>query len=118
MRPPGKAPASPEKPDAAAMRLMVLRHASSEKAEPGMRDFDRALNEPGRKDAAKIGAYMAHHALLSDRVIVSPAQRARATWEHVSQAFPLAPPLDYDNRLYQGGPDARLAVIRLDDPSI
>ena len=54
------------------MRLMVLRHASSEKAEPGMRDFDRALNERGRKDAAKIGAYMAHHALLPDRVIVSP----------------------------------------------
>jgi phosphohistidine phosphatase len=58
------------------MRLMVLRHASSEKAEPGMRDFDSALNERGRKDAAKIGAYMAHHALLPDRVIVGAA-RAR-----------------------------------------
>ena len=100
------------------MRLMVLRHASSEKAEPGMRDFDRALNERGRKDAAKIGAYMAHHALLSDRVIVSPARRARETWEHVSEAFPVAPPVDYDNRLYEGGPDAILAVIRENDPSI
>ncbi len=100
------------------MRLMVLRHASSEKAEPGMRDFDRALNERGRKDAAKIGAYMAHHALLPDRVIVSPARRARETWEHVSEAFPAAPPVDYDNRLYEGGPDAILAVIRENDPSI
>ena len=100
------------------MRLMVLRHASPEKAEPGMRDFDRALNERGRKDAAKIGAYMAHHALLPDRVIVSPARRARETWEHVSEAFPVAPPVDYDNRLYEGGPDAILAVIRENDPSI
>ena len=100
------------------MRLMVLRHASSEKAEPGMRDFDRALNERGRKDAAKIGAYMAHHALLPDRVIVSPARRARETWEHVSEAFPVAPPVDYDNRLYEGGPDAILAVIKETDPSI
>ena len=100
------------------MRLMVLRHASSEKAQPGMRDFDRALNERGRKDAAKIGAYMAHHALLPDRVIVSPARRARETWEHVSEAFPVAPPVDYDNRLYEGGPDAILAVIRENDPSI
>jgi phosphohistidine phosphatase len=99
------------------MRLMVLRHASSEKAEPGMRDFDRALNARGRDDAAKVGAYMAHHALLPDRVIVSPARRARETWKHVSGAFPAVPPVDYDNRLYEGGPDAILAVIRENDPS-
>jgi phosphohistidine phosphatase len=58
------------------MRLMLLRHASAKKAEPCTRDLDRALNARGRKDAAKIGAYMAHHALLPDRVIVSPARRA------------------------------------------
>jgi phosphohistidine phosphatase len=69
------------------MRLMVHRHASSEKAEPGMRDLDRALNERGRKDAAKIGAYMAHHALLPDQVIVSPARRAKETLEPVSEAY-------------------------------
>jgi hypothetical protein len=69
------------------MRLMVLQHASSEKAEPGMRDFDRALNERGRKDAAKIGAYMAHHALLPDQVMVSPARHARETFEPVSEAY-------------------------------
>jgi phosphohistidine phosphatase len=100
------------------MRLMVLRHASSEKAEPGMRDFDRALNARGRKDAAKIGAYMAHHALLSDRVILSPARRARETWEHVSKALSALPPVDYDNRLYEGGLDAILALIRENDPTI
>src|SRR5712671_3394495 len=76
-----------------------------------MRDFDRALNERGRKDAAKIGAYMAHHALFPDRVIVSPARRARETWEHMSKAFSALPPVDYDERLYEGGPDAVLARI-------
>jgi phosphohistidine phosphatase len=100
------------------MRLMVLRHASSEKAEPGMPDFDRALNARGRKDAAKIGAYMAHHSLLSDRVILSPARRARETWEHVSKALSALPPVDYDNRLYEGGLDAILALIRENDPTI
>jgi phosphohistidine phosphatase len=100
------------------MRLMVLRHASAKKAEPGTCDFDRALNERGREDAAKIGAYMAHHALLPDRVILSPARRARETWEHASEAFSALPPVDYDNRLYEGSPDAILAVIRENDPSI
>jgi phosphohistidine phosphatase len=100
------------------MRLMVLRHASSEKAEPGMRDFDRALKECGRKDAAKMGAYMAHHALLPDRVILSPARRARETWEHVSKALSALPPVDYDNRLYEGGPDAILGLIKENDPSV
>ena len=100
------------------MRLMLLRHASSKKAEPCTRDLDRALNARGRKDAAKIGAYMAHHALLPDRVIVSPARRARETWERVSKAFSALPPVDYDDRLYEGDPDATLAVIRETDPSI
>jgi phosphohistidine phosphatase len=100
------------------MRLILLRHASSKKAKPGMRDFDRPLDARGRKDAAKIGAYMAHHALFPDRVIVSPARRARETWQHVSKAFSALPPVDYDDRLYEGGPDAILAVIRETDPSI
>jgi phosphohistidine phosphatase len=100
------------------MRLMLLRHASSKKADLGMPDLDRALNARGRKDAAKIGAYMAHHALLPDRVVVSPARRARETWEYVSTAFSALPPVDYDDRLYEGGPDAILAVIKETDPSI
>jgi hypothetical protein len=61
---------------------------------------------------------MAHHGLLPDRVIVSPARRARETWEYVSKAFPALPAVDCDDRLYEGGPDAILAVIRENDPSI
>ena len=62
------------------MRLMLLRHAKSEKAEPGMSDRDRGLNARGRGDALRMGAYMAHHALLPDRCIVSAARRTRETW--------------------------------------
>jgi phosphohistidine phosphatase len=97
--------------DAAAMRLMLLRHAKSEKAEPGMRDRDRELNARGRKDAPKIGAYMAHHGLLPDRVLVSSARRTRETWERMAKAFSdLA--VDYDDRLYESGTNAILTVIK------
>ena len=80
-----------EEIDAAAMRLMLLRHAKTEKAESGMRDRDRPLNARGRKDAARIGAYMAHHALVPDRVIVSSARRTRETWERLAPGLRARP---------------------------
>jgi len=38
--------------DAAAMRLLVLRHAKAEKAEAGMPDRGRRLNARGLRDGA------------------------------------------------------------------
>jgi phosphohistidine phosphatase len=93
------------------MQLMLLRHAKSEKAEPGMRDRDRRLTARGQTDAAMIAAYMVGYALLPDRVIVSSATRTRETWQVMAPAFP-ASPVEYEDRLYESGPDAILAVIR------
>ena len=60
-------------------RLMLLRHAKTERAEPGQRDRDRKLMKRGRADAPKLGAYMAHHDLIPDLALVSPAVRAEET---------------------------------------
>ena len=54
-------------------RLFLFRHGKAERSEPGMPDRERALIDRGRKDAARIGAYMASHGLVPDRVILSPA---------------------------------------------
>jgi phosphohistidine phosphatase len=94
------------------MRLILLRHAKSEKAEPGMSDRDRGLNTRGRSDAVRMGAYMAHHTLLPDRSIVSAARRTRETWEGLATALPSPPPVIHEERLYNAGPDAILTVIR------
>jgi phosphohistidine phosphatase len=106
-----------EEIDAADMRLMLLRHAKSEKAEPGMRDRDRALNARGRDDAARIAAYMVQQGLLPDRVLVSSAQRTRETWERMAPAFSLNPPVGYEDRLYESGTDSILTVIKATDRS-
>jgi len=103
--------------DAAAMRLMLLRHAKSAKAEPGLRDRDRPLNGRGRSDATRLGAYMAERGLVPDRVLVSPAERTRETWECVGPALATAPPVDYDERLYENRSDAILATIQATDHS-
>ena len=72
-------------------RLLLLRHAKTESAELGKDDLSRVLVERGRQDAAKMGAYMASHALTPDRVILSPAARSQETWKHMWGAMPKAP---------------------------
>ena len=99
------------------MRLMLLRHAKSEKAESGMRDRDRRLNGRGRNDAAQIAAHMVRHALLPDRVAVSSAQRTRETWERMAPAFSTTLPVGYEDRLYESGTDSILTVIKGTDRS-
>jgi phosphohistidine phosphatase len=94
------------------MRLMLLRHAKSEKPEPGVQDRDRTLNSRGRKDTPRIAAYMVRHALIPDRVIISPSRRTRETWERLAPAFAAPPPVSFDERLYHCGPQTLIAVIK------
>ena len=57
------------------MRLMLLRHAKSEKGDPGMQDRDRTLNRRGCEDAPRIGAYLAHQD-VEERQIMAPLEAA------------------------------------------
>lgn len=100
------------------MRLMLLRHAKSEKAAPGARDHERRLDARGRDNAAMIGTYMERHALVPDRAIVSTAQRTRETWDGLAAALSAAPPATFEDRLYNAGTDAILAVARGTEPSV
>src|SRR3954469_12677375 len=96
--------------DAAAMRLMLLRHAKTEKAAPGEADRERVLTARGRKDAPKLGNYLVRHDLMPARVIVSSARRTRETWERLALAFPSPPPVAYEDRLYDASAKQILAV--------
>jgi phosphohistidine phosphatase len=100
------------------MRLLLLRHAKSEKAEPGMRDHVRRLNDRGERDAETIGAYLAHHGLIPDLVAVSTSQRTRETWEHVAAMLSASPPVTFEERLYNAGAEAILAVVKETKPAV
>lgn len=93
-------------------RLLLLRHAKAERSEPGTKDISRVLIDRGRKDAARIGAYMASHALVPDRVILSPAARTQETWKHAASAFRPAPAAMSVERLYDATPHVILAVLK------
>jgi phosphohistidine phosphatase len=93
-------------------RLLLLRHAKTERSEPGTKDISRVLIDRGRKDAAKIGAYMASHALVPDRVVLSPAARTQETWKYAAAAFQPEPAAMSAERLYDASPHTILGVIK------
>lgn len=63
--------------------LILLRHAHAEPAAPGAADIDRALSPEGLAEAESAGRWLQEHALVPDRVLCSPARRARETLEGV-----------------------------------
>jgi len=97
-------------------RLYLLRHAKTEPGEPGKPDRSRALVERGQKDAAKLGAYLMSHALMPDRVILSPAARVQQTWKYMASAMRKAPPAATADIIYDAGASDIFDVI-VDTPA-
>ena len=93
-------------------RLILFRHAKTEPSEPGLEDRARVLVERGRRDAARIGAYVKSHALVPDRVVISPAARTQETWKITAAAFRPAPGAASTDQLYDATPHAIFAVIK------
>ena len=93
-------------------RLLLLRHAKTERAEPGGRDRDRKLTERGRSDAPIIGAYLVRHRLVPDLALVSPAARALETWTLVATAFGKAPRVVKEERIYNASLDTLIGLIQ------
>ncbi len=91
-------------------RLILFRHAKAARGAPGMRDFDRPLEDRGRDDARVIGAYLARHRFTPNRVVISPSLRTRETWDHAATSFRL-PAATEDERIYEAAPEDILAVI-------
>lgn len=77
-----------------------------------MQDISRGLIDRGRKDAAKIGVYVARHALVPDRVVVSPSARTQETWEYAAAAFKPAPAAMSAERLYDATPHDIIGVVK------
>jgi len=96
-------------------RLMLLRHAKTEHDAPSGRDQDRRLDQRGHRDAAEIGTWIARHPPFPDFVQVSPAVRAKQTWELAWEAMKarVAPPqVEFLPDLYGAEPGEMLEIIR------
>jgi phosphohistidine phosphatase len=91
-----------------ARRLVLVRHA---KSADGPVDLDRTLSGRGRRDAAAVGRWLADLGIRPDRVVLSPARRARDTWQHASSRL-RAPEPEIDGRIYENDVDGLFELIR------
>jgi phosphohistidine phosphatase len=91
--------------------LGLLRHAKSDLDDAAMRDFDRGLNERGRRGAELIGRHIAEQGIAWGAVIASPAERVRRTIE--ASGLPLAP--QFDDRAYLADAATLMDLLRAVD---
>lgn len=80
--------------------LTLLRHAKSGWNDPVARDFDRPLNDRGRRAAQTMGRHMRAIGLAFDQVVASPAVRVVETLEDVEKGYGRELHPAFDRRVY------------------
>ena len=89
-------------------RLGLLRHAKSDWDDMSLRDFDRGLNDRGRKGAALMGEHIRDHGAKWDMVLASPAERVKRTLA----ASGIDLPTTYDERAYLAESTALMTMLQ------
>ena len=91
--------------------LILLRHAKSDWSGHEA-DIDRPLAERGRRQAPDTGRWLAANIDSVDLAVVSPARRARRTWDLVSAEIDHRPRTRIDDRVYAASSQELLEVVR------
>ena len=85
--------------------LYIMRHAKSDWSGPQISDFERPINKRGTRNAIRIGGWMNENNHIPQKIISSPALRAKETIELVTEQiskFNLED-LTYEDELYLAG---------------
>ncbi len=90
--------------------LVLLRHGKSDWS-GGEADVDRPLAPRGRRQAPEAGRWIAANLPRLDLAVVSPAARARATWDLAAAELDQPPPVTVEPAVYAAGADRLLEVL-------
>lgn len=91
--------------------LYLLRHAKSSWADATLADFDRPLNERGKRAAETIGNYLKANNITLQLILCSTALRTRETLAIVTKASELNSQVRYDERIYEASSKRLTDVI-------
>ena len=69
------------------MLLTLVRHAKSSWSDPSLNDFDRPLNERGKRDAPKMAQWFFENIHETPVLFTSPANRSLATAKYFEKEF-------------------------------
>ena len=94
-------------------QLLIVRHAKSSWDDFSVPDFERPLNDRGKKDAPVIAQRILDRNIIPDEIITSPAKRARKTAELFAKTLGLPKENIVEAReLYEASPEAFYDVVR------
>lgn len=93
-------------------RLVLVRHAKSSWKDPAATDFERPLNNRGKRDAPAMAERLAGRGLRPDLIVTSPAKRARKTAVIMARAlgYPKSE-IRRDRELYLAELETLVAVV-------
>lgn len=100
-------------------QLLIMRHAKSDWSNSAQSDFERPLNERGKKAAPHMGQQLIKKKLVPDYIITSAAARAQETCDAVAEVC-LIPDnkIERLRELYDGYIEEVSAEIRKTDNEI
>lgn len=98
-----------------AFHLYIMRHAKSDWDAAGSSDFDRPINKRGNKNAIRIGKWMTENDHIPEKILASPALRAKQTIELVVDQIDSLNKKDisYEEDLYLASIDSLLENINI-----
>ncbi|MBC7555184.1 MAG: histidine phosphatase family protein [Taibaiella sp.] len=93
-------------------KLVMIRHAKSSWANLLQSDFERPLNERGKKEAPEMGAVLKEKGFIPDIIISSKSKRTRQTAKKIASALGYDfEKVVWDDRLYHCIPSVFEEII-------
>jgi phosphohistidine phosphatase len=93
-------------------QLLIMRHAKSDWDANDGSDFDRPLSKRGIKDINAMAIWLVNNHLLPDKIVSSPARRAKQTTSLLMKDAKLDDHLRiWDDKIYEAGLGDLLTVI-------
>lgn len=93
--------------------LYIIRHAKSSWDASNVDDFERPLNDRGKRDAPRMGKRLKEKGIHPDLILCSPAKRALSTGKRIAKI--LNYPKDNiktDRRLYHPDEETILEIVQ------
>ena len=93
--------------------LFIIRHAKSSWDASNIDDFERPLNDRGKRDAPRMGKRLKEKDIQPTLLLSSPAKRALSTAKRIAKV--LKYPKDdikTDRRLYHADEETMLTIVR------
>lgn len=84
-------------------RLLLLRHGKAAWTKPGMKDFDRPLDQEGKASLKRLAETMKSVNLIPDLVVLSGSRRTRDTAFGIIERLKIDVETVIDDTIYSGG---------------